>query len=148
MEEQVWRTEPHRGPAPAGDGAGEHGVEEVAGRPDAQEQGAGDCSGKKRLSPERQRMINTKVQAALLCSERAVCRWLSLSRSTFSYRPKPTPEGRQKLEMEIVRVSKVHPTLGYNVNKKQVQRIRRKEGLQVPPPKRRQRRRDVSTGLP
>ena len=101
-----------------------------------------------------------KVQAALSCSGRAVCRWLSLSRGTFSYRPKPLPAGKQKLELEIVRVSQAHPTLGYKkitrklvelgycVNKKQVQRIRREEGLQVPPPKPRQRRRGVSTGLP
>ena len=38
--------------------------------------------------------------------------------------------------------------LGYLVNKKQVQRVRREEGLQVPPPRPRQRRRGVSTGLP
>jgi len=96
-----------------------------------------------------------KVQAALSCSGRAVCRWLGFSRSTFMYRPKPLPEGKQKLELEIVRVSQAHPTLGYKkitqklrelgsrVNKKQVQRIRREAGLQVPPPKPRQRRRGV-----
>ena len=38
--------------------------------------------------------------------------------------------------------------MGYRVNKKQVQRIRREEGLQVPPPKPRKRRRGLSTGLP
>jgi len=50
-------------------------------------------------------------------------------------------------------MSKEHPTLGYKkitqrlrelgygLNKKQVQRIRREEGLQVPPPKPRKRRR-------
>ena len=70
------------------------------------------------------------------------------------------PERKQKLELEIVRVSQAHPTLGYKkitrklvelgygVNKKQVQRIRREEGLQAPPPKPRQRRRGESTGLP
>jgi hypothetical protein len=105
-------------------------------------------------------MIAAKVQAAMSCSGRAVCRWLNFSRGTFSYRTKSKPEGKQKLELEIVRVSKAHATLGYkkitqklrelgySVNKKQVQRIRREEGLQVPPPKPRQRRRGVSTGLP
>ena len=100
------------------------------------------------------------MQVALSCSGRAVCRWLSISRSTFSYQPKPLPERKQKLELEIVRVSKEHATLGYkkiaqklralgyHVNKKQVQRIRREEGLQVPPPRPRQRRRGISTGLP
>ncbi len=38
--------------------------------------------------------------------------------------------------------------MGYRVNKKQVQRLRREEGLQVPPPKPRKRRRGLSTGLP
>jgi len=75
-----------------------------------------------------------------------VCRWLSISRSTFNYQPKPLPERKQKLELEIVRISQEHPTLGYKkitrklvelsycANKKQVQRIRGEEGLQVPPP--------------
>lgn len=59
-----------------------------------------------------------------------------------------------------MRMSRAHPTLGYKkiaaklreigfcVNKKQVQRIRREEGLQVPPSKPRRRRQGHSTGLP
>jgi len=98
--------------------------------------------------------------AAMSCSGRAVCRWLSINRGTLNYRPKPPSDRKRKLELEIVRMSKAHPTLGYKkitrklrglgycVNKKQVQRIRREEGLQVPPPWPRQRRRGVSTGLP
>ena len=70
------------------------------------------------------------------------------------------PEKKHLLEMEIVKMSKAHPTLGYKkvtkllrddgwqVNKKQVQRIRREEGLQVPPKKPRNRRQGLSTGLP
>ena len=58
-------------------------------------------------------MLAAKVQVALSCSGRSVCRWLNLSRSTFSYRPKPMAEGKQQLEQEIVRVSLAHPTLGY-----------------------------------
>ena len=49
----------------------------------------------------------------MACSGREVCRWLNISRSTFSYQPKPLPEGKRHLELEIVRVSKVHATLGY-----------------------------------
>jgi transposase InsO family protein len=60
---------------------------------------------------------------------------------------------KKQLESEIVRLSEEHPTLGYNeagfaVNKKQVQRVRREEGLQVPPARPRARRRGLSTGLP
>ena len=76
------------------------------------------------------------------------------------YRPKPVAATKQKLEELIVPKSQKHPTLGYKkiahklreqgwaVNKKLVQRVRREEGLQVPPPKPRQCRRVRSTGLP
>lgn len=102
----------------------------------------------------------TKVKAALSCSGRAVCRWLGLNRSTIRYRPKPLAEKKRLLESEVVKVSQKHPTLGYKkitrklreqgyrVNKKLVQRVRREEGLQVPPPKTRIRRQGLSTGLP
>ena len=72
------------------------------------------------------------------------------------YRPRPLPIKKRLLEAQIVKVSKEHPTpgykkvtglmgsMGYEVNKKLVQRVRREEGLQVPPPKPRQRRQ----GLP
>ena len=101
-----------------------------------------------------------KVEAKLGCSGRAVCRYLGFNRSTLRYRPKPMPEKKRLLEMEIVSMSKRHPTLGYKkvtkllrdegwpVNKKQVQRVRREEGLQVPPKKPRTRRQGLSTGLP
>ena len=102
----------------------------------------------------------SKIREALSCSGRAICRWLGINRGTLYYRRKPQPERKLMLEMEIVRMSRAHPTfgykkitaklraLGYCVNKKQVQRIRREEGLQVPPPRPRQRRAGVSTGLP
>lgn len=96
----------------------------------------------------------------LQCSGRAVCRWLGIHRSTLRYRPRSLPERKQLLEAMIVRVSREHPTLGYKkiarklrdegyrVNKKIVQRVRREEGLQVPPPKPRKRRQGLTTGLP
>ncbi|MEO6845909.1 MAG: IS3 family transposase, partial [Chthoniobacterales bacterium] len=80
--------------------------------------------------------------------------------STIRYRPKPLADKKRLLEAEIVALSKEHATLGYRkitgllrkmgyrVNKKQVQRIRREEGLQVAPPRPRSRRQGVSTGLP
>jgi len=70
------------------------------------------------------------------------------------------PEGKRLLEAEIVQVSREHPTLGYKklaaklrslgyrANKKMVQRVRREEGLQVPPRRPRKRRQGLSTGLP
>jgi transposase InsO family protein len=104
--------------------------------------------------------VAARVQAALGCSGRNACQWLGFNRSTIRYKAKPVPDKKQLLEAEIVRVSKEHPTLGYrkvtglmrslgfHVNKKQVQRVRREEGLQVPPPKPKQRRQGLSTGLP
>ena len=100
------------------------------------------------------------MEARLGCSGRAVCRYLGFNRSTLRYQPKPVPDKKRLLEMEIVRMSKEHPTLGYkkvakllrdegwHVNKKQVQRVRREEGLEVPPKKPRIRRQGLSTGLP
>lgn len=101
-----------------------------------------------------------KVQAKLSCSGRAVCRWLGLNRSTLRYVPKPVPDKKKLLEAEIVKMSKKYPCFGYRkitrklveegwaVGKKLVQRVRREEGLQVPPPKPRKRRQGLSTGLP
>jgi len=100
------------------------------------------------------------VRSRLSCSGRSACRWLGFNRSTMRYRPKPLPPRKRLLEAQIVKVSREHPTLGYKkvtammrsegyqVNKKQVQRVRREEGLQVPPPKPRERRQGLSTGLP
>jgi transposase InsO family protein len=100
------------------------------------------------------------VRSRLSCSGRSACRWLGFNRSTIRYQPKPLPRKKRLLEAQIVKVSREHPTLGYKkvtalmrskgyqVNKKQVQRVRREEGLQVPPPRPRERRQGLSTGLP
>lgn len=101
-----------------------------------------------------------KVVLALGCSGREVCRWLGLNRSTLRYEPQVVAGKKQKLEEAIVALSRRYPTegykkiagqlraQGYRVNKKQVQRVRRQEGLQVPRPRARVRRQGLSTGLP
>lgn len=101
-----------------------------------------------------------KVVRALGCSGRKVCRWLGFNRSTLRYEAKPVAEKKRLLEQAIVEISLKYPTegykkigrqlraMGYRINKKQVQRVRRKEGLQVPPPQPRVRRQGLSTGLP
>ena len=87
-----------------------------------------------------------------LCCGRAVCRYLGLSRATYRY--------RSRLVARIHALSAAHPRFGFrrivallrregwSVSGKQVQRVRRAEGLQVPPPRKRQTRRGRSTGLP
>ncbi len=69
--------------------------------------------GKKHLSPERQRGLAEKVQAALRCSGRKACRWLGFHRSTMRYRPRPVSDRQRLLEQAIVRMSEEHPTMGY-----------------------------------
>lgn len=100
------------------------------------------------------------MAAVLDCSGRKVCRWLGLNRSTLRYRPRPVAQKKRLLEEAIVEVSRKYPTqgykkiagqlraMGYRVNKKQVQRVRREEGLQVAPARARVRRQGLSTGLP
>lgn len=110
-------------------------------------------------APERKRLAGAVV-AQFCCSARAACRYLGLNRGTWRYRAKQPDVGQRRLEAAVLKMSRDHPTLGYRkiarklretgwrVNKKQVQRIRREEGLQVPPPRKKVRRRGVSTGLP
>lgn len=95
-----------------------------------------------------------------LCSGRAVCRYLGLARATYRYQPQPPTEHRARLVAHIQALSASHPRFGFRrivallrregwcVSRKQVQRVRRAEGLRVPPPRKRQVRRGVSTGLP
>ena len=75
-----------------------------------------------------------------LCSERKACRIIGLRRSTGRYRAKPLPDKKQQLHQRIIVLSWQHPRYGYRririlleqegwqVSRKQVQRIRRKEG--------------------
>jgi transposase InsO family protein len=95
-----------------------------------------------------------------VCSGRATCRYLGLGRSTFHYQARPPCERRQQLIVRTHELSALHPRYGYRrivallrregweTSRKQVQRLRRAEGLRVPPPRRRQSRRGLSTGLP
>jgi len=91
---------------------------------------------------------------------RRACHYLGLHRSTYRYRPRqPLPQQIQ-LYQRIVALSWHYPRYGYRrirallaqegwlVSRKQVQRIRRKEGLKVRPKPQRMRRQGVSTGLP
>ena len=95
-----------------------------------------------------------------LCSGRAACRYLGLARATYRYRARPPTAQRSRLVERIHALSAQHPRFGFRriaallrregwqVSRKQIQRLRRAEGLRVPPPRKRQVRRGVSTGLP
>jgi len=110
-------------------------------------------------APERKRLAGAVVEQ-VRCSARAVCRYLGLNRGTWRYQAKEADVGQRRLEEAVLKMSRKYPTQGYRkityklreagwrVNKKQVQRIRREEGLGVPPPRKKLRRQGVSTGLP
>ena len=95
-----------------------------------------------------------------LCSERRACHLIGLHRSTFRYQPKPPRPHQVQLHQRIVALSWAYPRYGYRriralldqegwqVSRKQVQRIRRKEGLRVRPKPKKISREGVSTGLP
>ena len=114
---------------------------------------------KKIVSPGHRRELALTMVAAGVCSGRAVCRILRLSRSTYWYRGRPPATAQQQLRQRLRELSEAHPRYGYRriavllrqegwrVGKRQVQRLRRAEGLRVPPTKRKLVRRGVSTGL-
>ena len=112
------------------------------------------------VSPAQKKQAVEHVIGQGLCSVRRACHYLGLHRSTYRYRPRqPLPQQIQ-LYQRIVALSWHYPRYGYRrirallaqegwlVSRKQVQRIRRKEGLKVRPKPQRLRRQGVSTGLP
>ena len=92
------------------------------------------------------------------CSQRQVCRFLRLNRSTYRYRAKFPSLQKQLVEQSIVDLSREHPELGADkigrlvrrerrrVSSARVREVRREEGLTVPPPKKKKRRAGQSTG--
>ncbi len=114
----------------------------------------------KALSPAHRRMAAREVVAAGMCSRRAACRFLRLARSTYSYQGRAPTPAEQQLRKRLHELSVKHPRYGYRriaallrregwaVGKRQIQRLRRLEGLRVPPTKRKVIRRGCSTGQP
>ena len=112
------------------------------------------------VSPKQKKRVVKAAAEKGLCSLRRACAYLSLSWSTFSYRPKQASEKAQRLVERIVALSWKHPRYGYRrirallvkegwtTSRKFVQAVRRSEGLQVKPPKKRRHRQGVSTGAP
>ena len=112
------------------------------------------------VSPAHRRQAAHVVIRRGLCSGRAACRILRLSRATFWYKGQPPTPTQQRLAKRLRVLSEKHPRYGYrriaallrqegwDVGKRHIQRLRRADGLRVPPTKRRLVRRGVSTGLP
>ena len=112
------------------------------------------------VSPAQKKQAVAYVVDQRLCSERRACRYLGVHRSTCRYPVKSPLPQQVQLHQRIVSLSWQYPRYGYrriravleqegwSVSRKQVQRIRRKEGLKVRPKPQRIPRQGVSTGLP
>ena len=112
------------------------------------------------VSPAQKKQAVAYVVDQRLCSERRACRYLGVHRSTYRYPVKSPLPPQVQLHQRIVSLSWQYPRYGYrriravleregwSVSRKQVQRIRRKEGLKVHPKPQRIPRQGVSTGLP
>ena len=112
------------------------------------------------VSPTQKKQAVEYVVDQGLCSVRRACGYLGLHRSTYRYRLKQPLPQQVQLHQRIVALSWQYPRYGYrrirallaregwSVSRKQVQRIRRKEGLKVRPKPKRIPRHGVSTGLP
>ena len=115
---------------------------------------------KKAVSPAHRRTLAEQVVQDGLCSQRAACRFFGLARSTYGYRGRAPTAKEELLRKRLLVLSAEHPRYGYRriaallrregwtVGKRQIQRLRRDEGLRVPPSKRKIIRRGYSTGLP
>ena len=112
------------------------------------------------MSPGHKKQMAQAVMAHGLCSGRRACFILRLARATLWYRAGQRSDRQQQMVARLHALSEAHPRYGYRrmaallrqegwtVGKRQIQRLRRVEGLRVPPTKRKIARRGHSTGLP
>ncbi len=113
----------------------------------------------KTISPGWRRQVAREVVEAGWCSGRAACRILRLSRSTYWYQGRPPTHAQEQLRKRLLELSERHPRYGYwriaallreegwRVGKRQIQRLRRLEGLRVPPTKRKVARRGMENSM-
>jgi hypothetical protein len=108
------------------------------------------------VSPSaKRRAVKAVVETGLGTTAKA-CRALGLTRSSY-YRNSTMSQERRQMHGQIVKLSQDHPRYGYRrvtavlrragqeINPKRVQRVRRKEGLQVCRKQRKLRRLGLST---
>jgi len=112
------------------------------------------------VSPGHKKQLAQAAVAARVCSGRQACRALGLARATWWYRAAPCRERHQAMVARLHALSEAHPRYGYRriaallrqegwaVGKRQLQRLRHREGLRVPPTKRKRACRGHSTGWP
>ena len=98
---------------------------------------------KKIVSPGHKKQMVKAVVKAALCSGRSACRFLRLPRATWWYRPRPATAREQQMLQRMRGLSAKHPRYGYrriaallrqegwSVGKRQIQRLRRAQGLRL-----------------
>jgi hypothetical protein len=91
---------------------------------------------KKAVSPAHFRAVAQELVKSETCSQRAGCRMLKLSRSTFRYQGRPTTPRAEQLRKRLLALSVAEPRYGYRritallrregwtVGKRQIQRLR------------------------
>jgi len=82
---------------------------------------------KKVISPEQRRRAARAVVASELCSGRAACRFLKVSRSTYWYRSKEPTSQEQRLLKRLRELSEKHGRYGY----RRIAALLRQEGWPV-----------------
>ena len=82
---------------------------------------------KKVISPEQRRRAARAVVASELCSGRAACRFLKVSRSTYWYRSKQPTSQEQRLLKRLRELSEKHGRYGY----RRIAALLRQEGWPV-----------------
>ena len=109
------------------------------------------------VSPSSRRRAVKHIVGEGLGSAAQACRAIGLARSSL-YRASQASEERRKMQTQIIDLSQQHPRYGYRrvtallrragkrVNAKRVQRVRRRERLQVHKKQRRMKRVGISTG--
>ena len=112
------------------------------------------------MSPSQKKSAVAHAVDRRLCSVRRACTYLNLPRSTYRYAPKQSTDRQEQLYQRVIALSWHHPRYGYRrirallaregwqVSRKQVQRIRRREGLKVREKPKKIPRHGISTGLP
>ncbi len=97
------------------------------------------------MSPGHKKQMVVAVVAHGLCSGRSACRILRLARATLWYHAGQRSDRQQQMVARLHALSDAHPRYGYlrmaallrqegwSVGKRQIQRLRRVEGLRVPP---------------
>ena len=68
------------------------------------------------VSPKQKKRVVKDAAERGLCSLRRACAYLSLSWSTFSYRPKQASKKAQRLAERIITLSWEHPRYGYRAH--------------------------------